>query len=376
MIVNKKTDRAKKVTKTQKSTRAKKGKGNWPFISKLKSIVLGDDYLDDDFDDPGYVYVDIDGNVKKPSDYVYIDNDGNVKKPSRAEKAAVTKKINALKKDSETLVLKPRSFDDLPQVMSSLRDRKTIILNLILLNDVEAQRAIDFVAGGSYLIDSDQEKIHKYIYRFTPGNMNVISFRKSSSSINKIKREEAKKAKEAIDKLGKDFEILKEEYIQNACDFDNFRKRTSRDQDDFKFQTTCKVVTLLLPLLDNFERAREQFKPESKEAQTLHKSYQGLYKQLVEVLKKLEVSPMLVVGQEFDPNFHEAVLREPSEEFKEDFIIEELKRGYYLKGKVLRHALVKVSMGPLKAKATVSTDKDLEEKKNKSQVKRRGRNKK
>ena len=55
---------------------------------------------------------------------------------------------------------------------------------------------------------------------------------------------------------------------------------------------------------------------------------------------------MRVVGQQFDPNLHEAVLREPNQEYKEDIIIEELQRGYHLEGRVLRHALVKVSMGP------------------------------
>ncbi len=329
---------ATKVTKTKKSTRAKKGKGNLSFISKLKSVIVGDD-----FDDLDYEFDDIDVKAKKPS---------------RSEKAAVTKKINALKKDSETLVLKPRSFDELPKVMSQLREIKTIILNSILLNDVEAQRAIDFVAGGTFIINGHQEKIDKYIYRFTPGNENVISFHKSSSSINKIKREEAKKAKKALDKLAKELEILKEQNIQNAADFDNFKKKTSRDQDDFKFQTTCKVLTLILPLMDNFERARNQLQPKSEEALALHRSYQGLYKQLEEVLKQQGVVPMKVFGQQFDPNLHEAILTEPSEEFKEGFIVEELKRGYHLEGKVLRHALVKVSMGPLKAKETVSTDKD------------------
>jgi len=67
---------------------------------------------------------------------------------------------------------------------------------------------------------------------------------------------------------------------------------------------------------------------------------------------------MRVVGQEFDPNLHEAVLREPSEEFKEDFILEELQRGYHLEGKVLRHALVKVSMGPGKQNSQGEVEKD------------------
>ena len=67
---------------------------------------------------------------------------------------------------------------------------------------------------------------------------------------------------------------------------------------------------------------------------------------------------MRVVGQQFDPNLHEAVLREPSEEYEEDFIIEELQRGYHLEGKVLRHALVKVSMGANKQNSQQEVEKD------------------
>ncbi len=148
-----------------------------------------------------------------------------------------------------------------------------------------------------------------------------------------------------LEQLEKEHETLKSQYVRIAADFDNFRKRQSRDQDDLKIQLVSKALTAILPIVDNFERARQQLKPESEEAQTLHISYQGLYKQLVEVLKQQGVAPMRVVGQQFDPNLHEAVLREPSEEFNEDIITEELQRGYHLEGKVLRHALVKVSMG-------------------------------
>ena len=131
-----------------------------------------------------------------------------------------------------------------------------------------------------------------------------------------------------------------------AADFDNFRKRQTRDQDDLKIQLTCSTLSEILPIVDNFERARQQLNPEGEEAQALHRSYQGLYKQLVEVLKQLGVAPMRVVDQPFDPSLHEAVMREPSDEKVEDIVIEELQRGYHLNGRVLRHALVKVSMGP------------------------------
>ena len=161
-----------------------------------------------------------------------------------------------------------------------------------------------------------------------------------------------------LEQLEKEHETLKSQYVRIAADFDNFRKRQSRDQDDLKIQLVSKTLTAILPIVDNFERARQQLKPESEEAQTLHRSYQGLYKQLVEVLKQQGVAPMRVVGQQFDPNLHEAVLREQSEEFKEDVITEELQRGYHLEGKVLRHALVKVSMGPGQQSSQEPEEKD------------------
>ena len=146
--------------------------------------------------------------------------------------------------------------------------------------------------------------------------------------------------------LKQEHETLNGQYIRIAADFDNFRKRQSRDQDDMRQQLVCSTLTEILPVVDNFERARQQLNPEGEEAQALHRSYQGLYKQLVEVLKQQGVARMEVVGQEFDPNLHEAVLREESSEFAEDVVCEELQRGYHRDGRVLRHAMVKVSMGP------------------------------
>ena len=165
--------------------------------------------------------------------------------------------------------------------------------------------------------------------------------KQSADEINEILNTDAR-----LEQLEKEHETLKNQYVRIAADFDNFRKRQSRDQDDLKTQIISKSLSSILPIVDNFERARQQLKPESEEAQALHRSYQGLYKQLVEVLKQQGVATMRVIGQQFDPNLHEAVLREPSDQHKEDIVIEELQRGYHLEGKVLRHALVKVSMGP------------------------------
>ena len=146
--------------------------------------------------------------------------------------------------------------------------------------------------------------------------------------------------------LRAEHDTLQSQYMRIAADFDNFRKRQSRDQDDLRQQLVCSTLSEILPVVDNFERARQQLNPEGEEAQALHRSYQGLYKQLVEVLKQQGVARMEVVGQDFDPTLHEAVLREESHDHHEDVVMEELQRGYHLNGKVLRHAMVKVSMGP------------------------------
>ena len=156
----------------------------------------------------------------------------------------------------------------------------------------------------------------------------------------------ASELEEKLASLKAEHEALSGQYMRLAADFDNFRKRQSRDSDDLRLQITCSTLGEILPVVDNFDRARQQLNPQHEEAQTLHRSYQGLYKQLVDVFKQLGVSPMRVEGEPFDPSLHEAVLREPSDAHPEDVVIEELQRGYHLNGRVLRHALVKVSMGP------------------------------
>ncbi len=197
----------------------------------------------------------------------------------------------------------------------------------------------------------------------TVNNEEIVENTESSSQNDeKINAEDLKNTinnnDARLEQLEKEHETLKSQYVRIAADFDNFRKRQTRDQDDLKIQLISKALTSILPIVDNFERARQQLKPESEEAQTLHRSYQGLYKQLVDVLKQQGVAPMRVVGQQFDPNLHEAVLREPSQEFGEDIITEELQRGYNLDGKVLRHALVKVSMGPGQQNSQEQVEKD------------------
>jgi molecular chaperone GrpE len=136
------------------------------------------------------------------------------------------------------------------------------------------------------------------------------------------------------------------QYKRIVADFDNYRKRTQREKEEVEQQVKCSTINELLPVVDNFERARSQLKPQTDQETTIHKSYQSVYKQLVDCLKRVGVSPMRSEGKEFDPTLHEAVMRQPSAEYPEGSVIEELQRGYMLGDRVLRHALVKVAAPP------------------------------
>lgn len=146
------------------------------------------------------------------------------------------------------------------------------------------------------------------------------------------------------DSLRQQLEDQKLQFQRLAADFDNFRKRTQREKDELSEQAKCLTITELLPVVDNFERARAHINPQTEAEEKIHRSYQGVYKQLVESLKSLGVAAMRPEGKPFDPALHEAVMREASNEYPEGTVLEQLVRGYLLGERVLRHAMVKVSI--------------------------------
>jgi molecular chaperone GrpE len=146
-----------------------------------------------------------------------------------------------------------------------------------------------------------------------------------------------------VENLKAQLEDRTSQYMRIAADFDNFRKRTQKEKEELEQQIKSATILEVLPVVDNFERARSQLKPQTDAEMTIHKSYQSVYKQLVDCLKRLGVSPMRPKGKEFDPNLHDAVMREPTNEYPEGTVIDELMPGYFLGERVLRHAMVKVA---------------------------------
>jgi molecular chaperone GrpE len=136
------------------------------------------------------------------------------------------------------------------------------------------------------------------------------------------------------------------QYRRLAADFENFRKRTQKEKEDLEISIKGSTLKPLLQVVDNFDRARSQIKPQTDAEMNIHKSYQGVYKLMVDSLKQLGVAVMRPEGEPFDPNLHEAVMREPTDAYPEGTVIEDLMHGYQLGEKVLRHAMVKVATAP------------------------------
>ncbi|MCA2641087.1 MAG: nucleotide exchange factor GrpE [Microcystis aeruginosa Ma_QC_Ch_20071001_S25] len=156
-------------------------------------------------------------------------------------------------------------------------------------------------------------------------------------------QEEIDNLKQDLEEQTQQVDAYKKRYITLAADFDNFRKRTAKEKEELETKIKGKTLMEILGVVDNFERARTQIKPANDGEMGIHKSYQGVYKTLVESLKRLGVSPMRPEGQPFDPTYHEAMMREYTDEHPEGTVVEQLVRGYTLGEDVLRHALVKVA---------------------------------
>lgn len=130
--------------------------------------------------------------------------------------------------------------------------------------------------------------------------------------------------------------------LRLQADFDNYRKRTQKEKVDLINYASERIVGDLLPVLDNFERAANAAKA-NPDITAFSQGVDMIFRQLQTALNKEGLKAMEAVGQPFDPNLHEAVLRVASEEHPENTVVEELQKGYYLKEKVLRPCMVKVS---------------------------------
>lgn len=150
------------------------------------------------------------------------------------------------------------------------------------------------------------------------------------------------KKKEKKDKKDEKIEELTDRVRRQMAEFDNFRKRTEKEKTQM-FETGAKsIVEKILSVVDNFERGLAAVTEEEKGTPFVE-GMEKIYKQMMTVLEEAGVKPIEAVGQEFDPNLHNAVMHVEDEKFGENIIAEEFQKGYTYRDSVVRHSMVKVA---------------------------------
>lgn len=147
------------------------------------------------------------------------------------------------------------------------------------------------------------------------------------------------KKKKEKDKFEQQIEDLTDRLKRSMAEFDNFRKRTEKEKASMYIIGAKEIVEKILPVVDNFERGLAQ----APEGDAFADGMKMIYKQLLTTLDDFGVKPIEAVGQEFDPNFHNAVMHVEDESVGDNIIVEELQKGYTYKDFVVRHSMVKVA---------------------------------
>lgn len=154
-------------------------------------------------------------------------------------------------------------------------------------------------------------------------------------------KKEKKKKDKKQDAMKERVEELEDRVKRQMAEFDNFRKRTEKEKTAM-FETGARsVIEKILPVVDNFERGLASVSEEEKDG-ALAQGMQMIYKQLMTELENLDVKPIPAVGEEFNPEFHNAVMQTQSDEFESGVIAQELQKGYTYRDSVVRHSMVAV----------------------------------
>lgn len=139
-------------------------------------------------------------------------------------------------------------------------------------------------------------------------------------------------------------EAEREAHLRARADFQNYKRRTEEERDSLRIFVAEEILKKLLPVVDNFERALSAA-ADTKDFDKLIGGVNATYRQMQEFLAREGVTPIDALYQPFDPNIHNAVLREETDEHPENTVVEELQKGYTLGGRPLRPTMVKVAAG-------------------------------
>lgn len=165
---------------------------------------------------------------------------------------------------------------------------------------------------------------------------------KETSEEGGAKKKKFFEKKNKKDKKDEKIEELTDKLTRQMAEFDNYRKRTEKEKSAMYEIGAKDVVEKILPVVDNFERGLQSVSEEEKENPFVQ-GMDKIYKQMMTTLEEIGVKPIEAVGQEFNPDFHNAVMHIEDEEFGENIIAEEFQKGYTYRDSVVRHSMVKVA---------------------------------
>ena len=143
--------------------------------------------------------------------------------------------------------------------------------------------------------------------------------------------------------LQRERDELQDRLLRTAAEFDNYRKRTEREKREWSDATTAEVLLVVLPILDDLERALAAPTAEDGRDAGLRSGVELIRRQFAEALKRRGVEPIEAIGQDFDPMWHEAVAHRPADGHRDGEITDELRRGYRIGQRLLRPAQVRVA---------------------------------
>lgn len=197
-----------------------------------------------------------------------------------------------------------------------------------LANEEETAADIDETSAGKQS-DENAEKT-------------TVSLKEESEGADNSQEDEINDGEDEVAVLKDELEAEQNKYLRLLADYDNFKRRTQKDREiSAKFRSQS-LLTDLLPVLDNFERALA-VEANSEDAASIMKGVEMVQKSLLEAVKREGLEEIKAVGEPFDPNFHQAVMQEKDEDAEPGTVLQELQKGYTLKGRVLRPAMVKVN---------------------------------
>ena len=190
--------------------------------------------------------------------------------------------------------------------------------------------------------EKNQENIEEIFDEANENEINDTTSEETAETSEPIEEASENEGDSKIAELEKKLQEAEAKYVRLYADFDNYRRRVKLDAEAAQKYRAQSLVTNLLPALDNFDRAINSTK-ETEETKPILQGMNMVLSSILSAMKEEGVEVIESVGKEFDPHVHQAIMQDNNEEFGSNIVVEEFQKGYKLKDRVIRPAMVKVN---------------------------------